>query len=146
MYFIFSIFVATQDNNKCSNGNIEHTQGMGLFYVIFTHFNIYIPWYQYITFQVTLKILYHWVPLNVMLVFKSFRLNLFNMVLFFTLKDVPGGHPTGSRTIWTILILRLSKSTLTETNILLFQIYMVSQNTIFINLSINILVMYLFQD
>ena len=52
---------------------------------------------------------------------------------FWTLEIVLGGYPTGSRKNWIIFILSLSESNLTETNILWFQLSVVSQNKIFVS-------------
>ena len=42
------------------------------FYVVLITAPLYIQWYQFIIFHVTLPIPYLWVPLNFMLVFKGF--------------------------------------------------------------------------
>ena len=81
-----------------------------------------------------------------MSVFKRLHLKLLNIVILCIFKMVLGGHFIWPRTIWTIFILRLSKSTLTETKILWFQLSAVSWNIIFIKLSINVVVMHPFPD
>ena len=116
---------------------------LGLFYIFFQTLPLYILWDQFITVQVTLPIPSHCLPLTVMLVFKSLCLKLLNIVILWTLKVVLGGHSTGYRKSCTIFRLRLSKSILTETKILGFKLYMVSQKRIYLNLSINILFVYL---
>ena len=96
-------------------------------------------WDHIITIHITLPIPSHRVPLNFMLVFKSLHLNLFRIAFFRTLRFIIGGHPTGPRTIWTISVLRLSKSTLTE-KIILVPTFCSLLKITFLVLSINALV------
>ena len=103
----FSMFFPTKANVKFSNGNMVNSQVIGIFYVFLKHLPLYILRGTFVTFQVTLTIPYHWVTLNVMLVFKMIRLNLLNIVILCTLKIVCGGHPIGTRKFWTIFILGL---------------------------------------
>ena len=72
---------------------------LGLFYVFFLTVPLYIQWYQFIIFHITLPIPSHRVPSNFMLVFKILHLNLLNIVTFLTLKVVLGYHPTRLATI-----------------------------------------------
>ena len=67
---------------------------LGIFYVTFLTVTLYIQWDQFIIFQVTLPTPYHQVLSNFMLSFKMLHLNLFNIVILFTLKVILGDHPT----------------------------------------------------
>ena len=53
---------------------------LGLFYVFFITFPLYIQCYQFNIFQITLTTPSHWFTSNFMLVFKRLHLNLFNIV------------------------------------------------------------------
>ena len=81
-----------------------------------------------------------------MLVFKRLRLNLLNIVTMLTLKVVLGDHPTRVKKIPTIFKSKISKSTLTETVILLSQLSVHFQKKIYLSLFIIVLVMPLLPD
>ena len=119
---------------------------LGLFYVYFLIVRLYIHLDQFIIVQVTLPTLYHKVPLNFILVLKRLYLNLLNIVTLLNLKVFPGDNHTILTTILTILNLKLSRSILTETIILLSQLSVEFQNKLSLNLFISVLVMYLLPD
>ena len=81
---------------------------------MFLNVPLHIMWYQFITLQVTLPILSPCVPLNGILVFKHLGSNLLNIVILWTLRVIPGGHPKGPRNFGTIFRLRLSKVNITR--------------------------------
>ena len=108
-------------------------KGLGLFYVAFLTVPLYIQLDQFIIVQVTLTTLYHQVPSSFILVLRQFHLNLLNIVTLLTLKVVLGDHPTRLATILTIFNSKLSRSILTETKILLSQIYVDFQNKLSLN-------------
>ena len=95
----FSMFNPTKAAVKMSNGNMGHSQGIGVFYVVLLTFLLYVQWGQFIIFQVTLPTLYHWVPSNFMLVFIRLHLIILNIVNLLALKIVIGDHPTRLKTI-----------------------------------------------
>ena len=99
---------------------------VGLFHVILLTEPLYNQWYQFITVRVTLSIPYHRVTLIVMSILKRFCLNLLYNVILRTLNDILVSHPNKLRIIQTFFKLRLSKSTLKETQILWFQLYVAS--------------------
>ena len=72
---------------------------MVLFYVVFLTAPLYICWYQFMIFHVSLSTLYHRVSSIFLLVIKSLHLNLLNIVTFFTLKFVLLDDPTRLNTI-----------------------------------------------
>ena len=67
---------------------------LGLFYVVFITFPLYIQWGQFTIFRVTLSTQYHQLPSNYILVFKSLHLKLFNIVTLLFLKAVLEYHTT----------------------------------------------------
>ena len=103
---------------------------LGLFYVAFLTVLLYIQLDQFIVVQVTLPTLYHQVPSSFILVLRKLHLNLLNIVTFLTLKVVLGDHPTRLVTILTIFNSELS---LTETRILLSQLYVDFQSKLSLN-------------
>ena len=119
---------------------------LGLSYVSFLTVPLYIQWHQFIIFQFALPIPFHQVTSNFMLYLKMLYLNLLNIVIFLTLKFIPAYHPTRIKTISTIFKYKLSKSTLTETVILLSQLHVHFQNKISLRLFIIILVVSLLTD
>ena len=82
---------------------------LGLFYVSFLTFQLYIQLDQFIFVQVTLSTLYHQVPSNFILGFKMLHLNLLNIVNLLTLKIILGDHHTRLKTILTIFNSKLSR-------------------------------------
>ena len=102
------------------------TKKLGLFYVIFLTVPLYIQWYQFVIVQVTLPILFNRVISNFILFIKSLHLNILNIMILYTLKVVLVYHPTRLEKQSTIFKSTFSKSTLKETNILWFQLYMAS--------------------
>ena len=122
------------------------TKELGLFYVAFLTFRLYIQLDQFIIFQFTLPKLYHQDPSSFILVFKRLHLKLLNIVTLLTLKVVLGDHPTRLATILTIFDSKLSRSILTETIILLSELSVESQNKLYLNLFISVLVMSLSPD
>ena len=101
---------------------------LGLFYVAFLTVWSYIQLDQFIIVQVTLPTLSHQLPSNFMLVSKKLHLNLLKIVIFLTIKVVLGDHHT------RLFKYKLSKSTLTETIILLSQLSVDFQNKIYLDL------------
>ena len=77
--------------------------------------------------QVTLPIPSHSVTSNCILVFKILHLNILNIVILYNLRVFLGDHPTILVKNYTIFKAKLSKSTLEETNILWFQLCVVSK-------------------
>ena len=69
----------------------EIPKELGSFYVVSLIVPFYIQWYQFITVQVTLTILSNWETLNVMLVLKMLRLNLFNIGILWNLNAILQG-------------------------------------------------------
>ena len=118
---------------------------LGLFYVDFITVGLYIHLDQFIIVQVALTTLSHQVPSNFILIFKRLRLNLLNTVTLLTLKVVLGDHPTRRATILTTFNLKLSRSILTDTRILMSQLS-VYLKKISLKLFISVLVMYLSFD
>ena len=119
---------------------------LGLFYVVFQYFQVYILWWQFINICVTLPIPSHRVSLNVFLVFKKLWLKFLNMIILWALMAILGGHTIEPIILWTIFRLRISKLNFTETKILWFKLSVTSWNRIFLNLSMNIFFVYLFPD
>ena len=78
---------------------LDMTNELRLFYGFFLIAPLYIHWYQLIIFQITLPTPYHWVPSNVMLVFKRLHLNLLKFLVLLTLKVILVEHPTILKTI-----------------------------------------------
>ena len=140
-YLSHTICFSKPSHVKLSNRNTGYAQVIGIILYIFQTFLLYILQNQFISIQVTLSVPFHRVPLNVMLLFKKLRLNLLKNVILLTLKVVIGGHPIGYRTFWTVYRLRLSKSTLPETKIFWFQLFVIYRKIIVLNLPINVLVM-----
>ena len=71
-----------------------------LFYVAFLNVTLYVQWYQFIIFHVTLPTPSHQLPSNFMLYFKRLRLNFLNIVNFLTLEVILGDHPTRIKNSW----------------------------------------------
>ena len=108
----FSIFVSTNATVKMDNGNTGHSKELGLFFVALLTVTLYIEWHHFIIVQVTLLNPPDQVTSDFMLVFKRLHMNLLNIVTLVTLKLVLGYHPTRLNIIWTILISKISNSTL----------------------------------
>ena len=96
---------------------------LGLFYVVFITFPLYIRWDQFIIVSVDLTTPPHRVPSNFMLVLKRLQLNLLNIVTLLTLKVILGDHHVRLKTIWTIFKSKWSKLNAKDTDILLSQLY-----------------------
>ena len=64
---------------------------LGLFYNIFLPFPSYTPRDQLIICQATFAIPYHWYPLSISMFINILSLNLFNIVILYTLKVFLGG-------------------------------------------------------
>ena len=77
-----SMFVPIKSTRNLANVNMGHAQVIGVILCNLLNFQLYIRWYQFIIFQVTLTTLWHWVYSNFMLVFKMLHLNLLNIVIF----------------------------------------------------------------
>ena len=104
---------------------------LGLFYVVFLTVPLYIQWEQFIIFQVTLPTPSYKVPSNLMLVFKSFYLNLLNIVTLLTLKVVLGDHTIRLKTIQTIFRSKFVKiNPQRNSNIFVPTIYVLLKQTI----------------
>ena len=101
-----------------------------LFYFTILNFPLYIQWVQFIIFQVNRPIPYHQVPSNSILAIKKLNMNIFNIVTLLTHKFVLGDHPTKLKTILNIFKLKLLKSNLTETGILLSQLSVQFRNNL----------------
>ena len=117
-----------------------------LFYASLPNIQLYIQLDHFIIVQVTLPALSNQVNSNFMLVLKRLHLNLLNIVALLTFKVVLGDHHTRLKKILTIFKSKLSRSTLTETRILLFQLSVDFQKKIYRNLSISFFFMSLLSD
>ena len=109
----FCMFVPTNSTVKLANGNTVHDQWFGLFYVALLNVTLHIQWDPTPPNQVAS---------NFILVFKILHMKLLNIVTLLTLKVFLGYKPIRPKTISNIFKLKLSKSTLKETGILLSQL------------------------
>ena len=129
----FSMFVPTKATVKLANVNTGHAQVVGIILCCFPNCPIiytvgtvyYFPGHPSNTISS--------VALNFYLDLKMLHLNLLNIVALLILKVVLGYHPTRLATILTIFNSKLSRSILTETKILLSQIYVDFQNKLSLN-------------
>ena len=142
----YSMFVPTKSTVKLDNGSTLHTQVIGIFLCRFPKCSVIYTVGPVYYFQVTLPTPSHHVTSNFMLAFKKLRQNLLNIVTLLTLKVVLGYHSTRLKTILTIFKSKLSKSTLTDTGILLYQLSVYFQNKISLRLFISFLVVSLLPD
>ena len=117
-----------------------------LFYVIFRNVQLYIQLDQFIFFQVILPTLYHQMSKLFMLVLKKVTYEPLEHCEFVDPNVVLGDHHNRLKTIITIFKKKFSRSTLTETKILLSQLSVGLKKIISLNLFISILVMYLSLD
>ena len=83
----FSMLVPTKHDVKLANGTLHTPKELGLFHVCFLNAPLNTQKYQFIIVQVTIKIPYHWVPSDVLLVFERLYLNLFDIVIFLPLRS-----------------------------------------------------------
>ena len=111
---------------------------MELFYVDFLTVRLFIQLETIVIFQFTLPTLSHQVPSSFILNLKRLHLNLLNIVTLLTLKVVLGDNHTRLTTILTIFKSKLSRSTLTDTRILLSQLFVYIQNNISLGLYISV--------
>ena len=111
----FSMFVPTKATVKLDNGKTGHAQGIGIILCHFLTVPLYLQWYQFIIFLVTLPTPSHQVLSYFMLAFKGLLLNLFNIVNLFTPMVVLRYHLTRLKKVLTIFKSKLAKSTLDVT-------------------------------
>ena len=79
---------------KLDNRKLYIPNELGSFYVIFLTAILYIHWGKFIIVKVTIAILSHQAPSNVMLSFKRLYLNLLNVVVLLALKVILIDHCT----------------------------------------------------
>ena len=137
----FSMFVPTKAVVKLANGNTVHAQGVGIILCRFPNFSIIYPveWVCYCTGHPSKTISSG--ALIFYAIFLRLHLNIFNIVTLLTLEVVIGDNHTRLKKILTIFNSKFSGSTLTETRILLYQLYVDFQNKVSLNLFISFLVM-----
>ena len=117
----FSMFVPTKANVKISNGNTGHAQGIGVILCRFPKCSImysvgpvyYCPGHSSNNISS--------VALKFYVGFQKVTSEPHEMLPLLNLRVVLGDHPNRPKTILTILKPEFSKSTLTETGILLSQ-------------------------
>ena len=98
----FFMFISTKASMRLSNVNMVHAWGIRNILCFYLNDPLNIQWDQFINFQVTLEMRFHWVPLKVMYAFKMLRQKFFTIVIVWTLQAILGVHPTVLRNIWTI--------------------------------------------
>ena len=114
---------------------------LGSLYFVFLTITLYISWDQFIIVQLTLPSPSNWVPSKFMLVFKRLYLNLLKIVTLLTSKIVLSDYPRDSKQFRLSSNKFLSKSTLKERRILLFQLSVTYHNRIYLSLFISALFM-----
>ena len=142
----FSMFLPTKATVKLYNRNTGNTQLIGVILYLFPKFSIlypvgpvyYCPGHPYNI--ISSGALHFYVG------FKRFRLKLLNILTLLNLKVIIGYQPTRLKKIFTILKYKLSKSTLTETVILLSQLSVYLQNKISLSFFISVFAMSLLPD
>ena len=134
------MFVSTKATVKLDNGNTGHAQWIGIILCCFPNRSIIYTVGPVYYFPGHPSNIISSSALKFILVFKRLHLSLLNIVTLLTLKVVLGYHHTRLTTILTIFNLELSRSVLTETRILLSQLYVDFQEKIFLILFISVLV------
>ena len=142
----FSMFVPTKATMKLANGNTGHAQGIGIIFCRFPNCSIiypvvpvyYCPGHPSST--ISPGVLKFYVG------FKKVTSEPLEHCDFFDPQGRSWRSPYQTKKIFTIFKSKISRSTLTETRILLSQLSMDFQNKISLNLFISVLVMSLLID
>ena len=86
------MFLPTISNIKSSDWNKGRAQVIGIFFIQFLNFPIFVLWYQFIVVQVTFQTQYYWAPLKSMLDYKHLHQNNLNTVTLWKLNVCLGGQ------------------------------------------------------
>ena len=136
----FSMLVPAKANVKLANKNTENDRGIGIILYRFTKFPIIYPVRPFYYCPGHLPTPSHQVPSNFMLDFKRLRLNHQTLWLCWPSRLLLEITPPDSKRSWLSSNRNLSKSTLTETRILLYHLSVCYQNKISLRLFISLLV------